>query len=254
MADGMRSLEDGVPWRHLIGLEQRLKPHDVIRARVAEDLRVKGRTVEEAFAILGDGNRYTFQYPEGAYTQGVVADLRRLAGYGFTEVRRRNAWTWPEHKGIVSCWREPASGTLFEVQFHTRPSYEAWQLTHPAYERLRDPATCDTERGELKAFIRTVYGVFGAERSPAPAGADTVTYYAVVDSLSSRAEPAGVLRRIAHASGQRDEAFGYDLAWRPTFLLYSAERGNLDNTVRQISVGAADQVTQRITQLAAERP
>jgi hypothetical protein len=36
-----------------------------------------------------------------------------------------------------------------------------------------------------------------------------------------------------HKSGLRDEAFGYDLAWRPTFLFYSAERGNLDNQMHQ---------------------
>ena len=67
MTGGMRSLEGEVPWRHLVGLEQRLKPHDMVKARVAEDLRVKGRTVDEAFATLGDANRYTFQYPEHGY-------------------------------------------------------------------------------------------------------------------------------------------------------------------------------------------
>ena len=42
-----------------------------------------------------------------------------------------------KYKGINSQWIEPDSGQRFEVQFHTRISFEAKQLTHPAYERLR---------------------------------------------------------------------------------------------------------------------
>ncbi len=41
--------------------------------------------------------------------------------------------------------------------------------------------------------------------------AEQVTYYAIVDDYSSREEPAGVLRRVKHDEGQRDEAFGRDL-------------------------------------------
>ena len=50
MTDGMQSLERTVPWRHLVGLEHRLKDEDCVKARIAEDVRVKGRTVDEAFA------------------------------------------------------------------------------------------------------------------------------------------------------------------------------------------------------------
>ena len=34
---------------------------------------------------------------------------------------------------------------------------------------------------------------------------------------------------------QRDEAYGYDLTWRHTFLVHAAERGSLDNRLVQIS-------------------
>lgn len=254
MADGVRALEGDAPGRHLVGLEHRFKPRARVEARIAEDIRVKGRTVDEGFAVLGDSIRYTFQYPEDRYTEGVRADLRRLAAQGFTEIRRQNTWSWPEHKGIVSCWREPKSRVLFEVRFHTRPSYEACQLTHPAYERLRSPGTSDAERADLLAFVRTVYAVFdpsaraGAPTAGRAAAARHVTHYAIVDSLSSRETPAGVLRRVEHTGGQRDEAFGYDLAWRHTFLLYSAERGNLDNTLHKISENEAARIEARIRQ------
>ena len=56
--------------------------------------------------------------------------------------------------GIANNGVEPESGLLFEVQFHTGLSFEAKQLTHAAYERLRSPATSDAEREELQAFQR----------------------------------------------------------------------------------------------------
>ena len=67
-----------------------------------------------------------------------------------------NSWEKDEYKGINSRWRDPESGLLFEVQFHTRSSFEAKQLTHAAYERLRNPATSDIERDELQEFQRKV--------------------------------------------------------------------------------------------------
>jgi hypothetical protein len=97
---------------------------------------------------------------------------------------------------------------------------------------------------ELKAFIRKVYGFFGT--APDVDAAETVTYYAIVDSLSSQKVPAGVLRRVRHRNGERDEAFGRDLEWRPTFLLYSAERGNLDNDMCRISAEEAERIVERV--------
>jgi hypothetical protein len=50
-----------------------------------------------------------------------------------------------------------------------------------------------------------------------------------VDDFSSREEPAGVLRRFEGDNAEYDEEFGRDLAWTRSPLLYSDERGNLDN-------------------------
>jgi hypothetical protein len=72
------------------------------------------------------------------------------------------------------------------------------------------------------------------------------TYYAIIDDFSSRENPAGVLRRVKHGGGQHDEAFGRDLAWNHTSLLYSAERGNLDNKFVEISEEEAERIVARI--------
>ncbi len=75
---------------------------------------------------------------------------------------------------------------------------------------------------------------------------EQVKYYAVVDDTSSRAQPSGVVRRVRHSGGQRDEAFGRDLGWSRTSLLYSAERGNLDNKFIEISAEEAERIVARI--------
>jgi hypothetical protein len=72
------------------------------------------------------------------------------------------------------------------------------------------------------------------------------TYFAIVDDLSSRQEPAGVLRRIEDADGESDEVFTRELVWKRSSSLYSAERGNLDNKFIQITKDEAEQIIERI--------
>ena len=240
-------------------------------ARVAEDARVKGRAPDDALAAITDVVRYSVVYPADTYTECVRADIERLWRDGHVEIAVRNCWTSPTWKGISTSWREAATGQLFEVQFHTPQSLAARDATYPAYQRLRDPATPDAERAAIMACLREVYAGEPAATAPAAEKAraallaardlqserrrsarfrapsddrqDRVTYYAIVDRYSSPDTPAGVLRRVEHAQQQRDEAFGRDLRWRHTFLLYSWERGNLDNSLHEIGQDRATRIT-----------
>lgn len=78
--------------------------------------------------------------------------------------------------------------------------------------------------------------------------AETTMYYAIVNDFSSREDPFGVIRRVKHAGGQRDEIFSRDLTWKHTSLLYSAERGDLTNDMIPISEEEADRIVARIRQ------
>jgi hypothetical protein len=76
---------------------------------------------------------------------------------------------------------------------------------------------------------------------------DKVTYYAVVNDLSSRERPAGVFRRTYFAvGGKRDEAFTTDLVWERSASLVSAERGDLLNDFIEITEHEANQIVARI--------
>ena len=79
---------------------------------------------------------------------------------------------------------------------------------------------------------------------------ENITYYAIIDELSSREEPAGVLRRVQKDGGTRDEVFSGELKWVFSALMYSAERGDLANEFVQISEAEAAQIVDRIKGLA----
>jgi len=152
----MRAIESQDPDRHLIGFDHRRKDRDRIKEKVCDTKEEAGATTEEAISIVPDAIRFTFQYREAHYTQGVWADVERLKGQGFELHKLKNAWSKEEYQGINSQWIEPDSGQLFEVQFHTRISYEAKQLTHDAYKLLRTYQVDEFEKMILKAFQRKV--------------------------------------------------------------------------------------------------
>jgi hypothetical protein len=131
-----------------------------------------GRSPHEAISVLPDAIRYTFQYDEAHYTRGVLTDVMRIRDQGFRLEKLKNSWSDDEYKGINSQWIEPGTGQRFELQFHTRISFEAKQITHSSYERLRSHQADAFEEMVLHAFQRKVATVV-----PIPPGAADIPNY-----------------------------------------------------------------------------
>ena len=165
----LRTLESQDPDRHLIGFDDRLKDRDRIKEKVCGMYKESGFSPDQAVSLVPDAIRYTFQYQEARYTQGVLADIERLKEQGFKLDKLKNSWSDDQYKGINSQWIEPDSGQRFEVQFHTSISFEAKQLTHGAYERLRSQQADSFEELVLEAFQKKVTG-----EVPIPPGADRI--------------------------------------------------------------------------------
>jgi hypothetical protein len=91
---------------------------------------------------------------------------------GFELHQLWNAWSDEQYKGINSQWIEPDTGQRFEVQFHTCISYDAKQLTHTSYERLRTHQADKFEQMVLEAFQKKVSG-----EVPVPPGATDIPDY-----------------------------------------------------------------------------
>lgn len=232
--------------------------------KVAESLAVKGRTVAEAMALIPDAIRYTFRYQDADYAGHLQGDVALLQQHGSELLRLRNFWQGEQYKGISTLWRDPAAGQLFEVQFHTEISYHAMMLTVGTYAMLCSAQASARQELELEAFHRDVYAhvpvlpgahgipgypaskswqVPGMQAFPRPNG---LTFYAIVDDLSTPGRPAGVLRRGCRDGGRRDEAFTQDLAWHRSSLLIRAERGDLENEFLEIAADEASRIADRI--------
>ena len=152
-----------------------MKGRDRIKEKACAITESLDRTAEQAVFLIPDTLRYTFQYQEARYTQGVWTDIGRLNDQGFVLQKLRNYWSDDKYNGINSQWIEPDSGQRFEVQFHTSISFEAKQLTHLAYERLRTPQSNKPDKFEqmvLEAFEKKV-----TADVPVPPGAADIPDY-----------------------------------------------------------------------------
>jgi len=169
----MRAIESEDPDRHLIGLEHHLKGTDRLKEKVAAALEEQpDLTPRQALSAVPDAIRFTLSYSHEQYTAGITADLGRLTASGCELAKPlKNAWESDQYKGINSQWRESVTGQLFEVQFHTQASFEAKQVSHAAYERIRNPQTSDAELPELEDFQRQV-----CAKIPIPPGATDIAY------------------------------------------------------------------------------
>jgi hypothetical protein len=169
----MRAIESEDPDRHLIGLEHRLKGTERLKEKVATALEEQPNlTPRQALSAVPDAIRFTLSYSDERYTAAVTADLSRLTACGCELAKPlKNSWEGDQYKGINTQWREPTTAQLFEVQFHTQASYEAKQLSHAAYERIRNPQTSDAELPELEDFQRKV-----CAKIPIPPGATDIAY------------------------------------------------------------------------------
>ncbi len=165
--------QENVYGGRLEGLDFRLKGEDRLKEKVAEVLkREPGRTPEEVVRELPDAVRYTFCIDTENYMDGCRDIRERIQDLGYEMIYSKNFWDDPEYKGINTRWTTP-DGHRFEVQFHTRESHHAKQeVTHEAYERIRNPQTSRAELKALHAFQREV-----SSWIPVPDGAADIPDY-----------------------------------------------------------------------------
>ena len=80
---------------------------------------------------------------------------------------------------------------------------------------------------------------------------EQITYYAMIDELTSRERPRTVLRRVKNDKGTTDEIFTRSLTWEFSALLYGTERGDTMVDFVPISEAEATQIVDRIKERAA---
>jgi hypothetical protein len=172
ISPAMRDTENQDPTRHLVGFEHHIKDRDRIKEKIYGMIQESGFSAEEAVSRVPDAIRYTFQYDEARYTRSVRADIVRMTEQGFKLDALKNSWSDDQYKGINSQWTESDTSQRFEVQFHTRISFEAKQLTHGSYKRLRAGQPDKFEQMVLEAFQKKV-----SAEVPIPPGAADIAEF-----------------------------------------------------------------------------
>ena len=80
----MLQIEAADPNRSLVGLEHMLKNADRLKEKIAERLRYNPHlSPRQAASEVPDAVRFTLEYSEARYTDGVQADVERLQGAGY---------------------------------------------------------------------------------------------------------------------------------------------------------------------------
>lgn len=141
----------------LVGLDNRLKTVESLRRKLA-DLHGQDPTltVEEAAEQIYDVLRFTVVAEPGRYMATHDDVLAELRSQGVEVVAEANRWGGPGYRGINLRLRA-GPARRFEVQLHTRESFEAAKATRGLYEEYRLSTTPPDRRAELFALLDSAF-------------------------------------------------------------------------------------------------
>ena len=141
----------------LAGFEHRLKGEDRLKEKITEKLEAEPRmTAAEALREVPDAIRYTFCFQPENYTRGYYDIKERFESRGYEMYYSQELVDQSRVQGNQHPMDNPRRSSGSRCSSTLRiASTPSTYVTHDAYERIRDPATSDEERAELKAFQRT---------------------------------------------------------------------------------------------------
>ncbi len=155
----------------IVGLEHRFKTEESLTRKIAETSVKNVRkllesdyfsvdTVEQIIETrakhLNDALRYTFVFTDEKYIFGFKSSLQKLKQVDFIVPKNKiwNAWKNigtlfdKGYRGINTTVFS-SQGQVFELQFHTRASFELKTETHFLYEELRLLGTSNKRKDEI---------------------------------------------------------------------------------------------------------
>ncbi|MGW2572816.1 hypothetical protein [Streptomyces sp. NPDC001537] len=170
ITDTLQQITHNVENGRLVGLEYRLKGEDSLKRKLATAL-LRGPRFTPGHVLGGvkDSIRYTVEFPTSNYVHGSQQAVDTLSAQGFENITFKNTWDSAGYKGINSAWRDPISGRIFEVQFHTPESFTAKMDGHVLYEKERLPGVSETELHRIHAEQAELFG-----RVPIPHGVGNI--------------------------------------------------------------------------------
>lgn len=153
------------------GLQYRLKDEESFKRKFVETLEKFDGDIDFALTDMKDSVRYTATWETDRYTDSVRRAEQYLRDQGYETVKRKPTWGDEGYRGFNSFWKDPKTGQVFEVQFHTPESFDAKMRTHDLYNEIRLLPEGDPRRVELEAQQNAIF-----DAVPHPAGAETLVH------------------------------------------------------------------------------
>ncbi|SEP95620.1 Short repeat-containing protein of unknown function [Lentzea xinjiangensis] len=148
LQDVVGRIRNDLPSVDLEGLAHSVKGADSLKRKVVDKL-TKNPDIGAVLGDVKDAVRYTMVADDAAYVAAVERGIAALEAKGFVKLEVKNSWLQnryvDKYRGINSVWKDPATGQVFEFQFHTPKSLAAKTVEHPWYELHRVPGTTQLE-------------------------------------------------------------------------------------------------------------
>lgn len=142
---------------HLEGLEFRTKTPESFMQKVQGDMTEKHITASAAIQRVYDTVRYTSVLKPDSFLVSYTGVVDGLNKKGYTVLRVKNTLGNPDaiYRGVNAVIADP-TGFKFELQFHTKESFDAKQKMHGLYEQARASGTSKAEQRRLEAEMQRI--------------------------------------------------------------------------------------------------
>ncbi len=134
----------------LVGLNYKFKGRESLERKIKGDIECKKRSLSRGSAAhaaidipsivhaIGDSLRYTMLIPDDQYVATVINTRKVLEQMGYPGLKFKNYWEKGDmYQGINDIYHHTASNFLFELQFHTKASWDLKAESHIIYEKFR---------------------------------------------------------------------------------------------------------------------
>ncbi|MFE6904738.1 hypothetical protein ACFVFJ_49890, partial [Streptomyces sp. NPDC057717] len=120
------------------GRSHRIKTPDATKRKLKRLMKENPEVSLSMVSGIDDALRYTAEFETAKYAGSVTETVNALRNMGLRLISYRNTWNDSDDKKIDSTWHD-GRYVNFEIQFHTRGSYDAMQTAHKLYEEARRP-------------------------------------------------------------------------------------------------------------------
>lgn len=155
---------------YFVGLRHRLKSKESLQRKILKDMEERDFGAKEAASNIHDTLRYTFIFDESSFLDNFkrVSSFLNKEGYNYKRIKNTLKLRNVRYRGINALLISP-EGYVFELQFHTKRSFEVKEITHPMYEEFREVGISQERKKKIESMIIEI-----SNKIPMPYGVEEI--------------------------------------------------------------------------------